>query len=223
MGRPIKVDARTVSPARIPKTHPLSDFRFRRLIGETAWAQLPDAVQQRFSKCKAPGDIVLYSGEVVKTQLNTAGLILAYMTRLIGRPLPDRSGANGPAVVVVIEDPRLGGQSWMRSYSRPGATPHVIHSVKRFCGPTGLEEYVGYGIGMTLKVYVKDNALIFRSQRYFFEVFGARLYLPSFLAPGSMEIRHEDLDDGAFMFRLTLTHKIFGSLVVQDARFRDVN
>ena len=205
------------------KSSGLRDFRFRQLIGEEAWSQLPSAVQLRFSKCKAPGELALYSGEVTFTKLNFAGLILSRLVWLIGRPLPDRNGATGPAVVIVVEEPALGGQSWTRSYARSGLPPHVIHSVKRFGGPTGLEEYVGFGVGMTLRVCVEDRALVFRSDRYFLEGFGLRLYLPRFFEPGRMEIRHEDVGGGAFMFRLGLVHRLFGQMLVQDARFIDID
>ncbi len=67
------------------------------------------------------------------------------------------NGATGPALVAVVEDERLGGQSWTRLYARPGRFPQTIHSAKRFRGPTGLEEYVGYGIGMALRVTVEDG------------------------------------------------------------------
>lgn len=200
---------------------PIGDLRFRTLLGEPAWVELPEAVRRRFSKRLAPGETIVYRGEVVATRLSRAGRWLSFLARAIGAPLPLTDGATGPALVVVSEDDRLGGQCWLRIYSRPGRFPQAIHSAKRFRGPTGLEEYVGFGVGMSLRVSVEEWALVFRSAGYFFGLGGWRLAIPRFLHPGEMQIEHRDLGEGRFAFSLLLTHRIFGQLVYQLARFWD--
>ena len=198
------------------------DTRFRCLVGEDAWAELPVAVRRRFSKRLAPGDVALYRGKVVETTLSRAGRCLSMLARVIGAPLPLDNGATGPAVVTVSEDAHFGGQIWTRSYARPGRFHQVVHSAKRFRGPTGLEEYVGCGIGMALTVGVEAGALVFRSNRYFLEIGRLRLTLPRWLEPGAMEIVHREEDaSGRFSFRLTLTHPFLGRLVHQLALFTD--
>ena len=122
---------------------------------------------------------------------------------------------------MVTEDPRLGGQSWLRIYTRPGRFPQAINSTKRFRGATGLEEYVGCGIGMSLRVTVEEGALIFRSAGYFLELGRRRLPIPRALNPGRMQIEHRDQGAGAFAFSLQLTHPRLGLLVHQVAIFRD--
>lgn len=204
-----------------PSTHLLADLRFRTLIGEVAWARLPEAVCRRFSKCLAPGEALIYRGEVVATELSRSGRILGLLARAIGSPLPLTDGATGPALVVVTEDERLGGQSWTRIYIRPGRRPQTVHSAKRFRGPTGLEEHVGYGIGMALAVGVEDAALVFRSDHYFLTLGRWRMRLPRLLAPGEMCITHREEGGGSFSFRLTLKHPRLGCLVHQLAFFRD--
>jgi Domain of unknown function (DUF4166) len=204
-----------------PSAPTLVDLRFRTLIGETAWARLPEAVCRRFSKCLAPEGALIYQGEVVATELSRLGRILAFLARAVGSPLPLTNGASGPALVVVTEDERLGGQSWTRIYTRPGRRPQTVHSAKRFRGPTGLEEYVGYGIGMALEVTVEDGALVFRSDHYFLTLGRWRVRLPRLLVPGGMCITHREEGGGAFSFRLTLTHPRLGCLVHQLAYFRD--
>jgi hypothetical protein len=204
----------------------LVDLRFRTLVGEEAWARLPEAVQSRFSKRLGPGEATVYKGHVTATELSRAGRVLAFLARAIGGPLPLTHWAAGAAVVIVMEDPALGGQSWTRTYARPGRSPQVVHSAKRFSGPTGLEERVGGGVGMTLRVTVEAGALFFRSERYFLGFGRWRVYLPRWAEPGSMEIVHrEDETDGsrdrAFSFRLSLTHPLFGRLLHQLAYFRD--
>lgn len=166
------------------------DHRFRQIVGEAAWRDLPEPVRRRFSKQAKPGDVTLYRGRVVETTLSPSGRILAWLATLIGAPLPATQGATGPATVTVIEDPALGGQSWTRVFPRPGGFPQVVHSAKRFQGPTGLEEYVGAGIGMTLVLAVERGALLFRSDRYFIELGGVRLLIPRAFEPGRMEIIH---------------------------------
>jgi hypothetical protein len=200
---------------------PIEDLRFRTLVGERAWGELPEAVRRRFSKCLGPSDALVYQGLVTATRLSAAGRVLSFLARAIGSPLPLTDGATGPAVVIVTEDAGLGGQSWLRIYARPGRFPQAIHSAKRFSGPTGLEEYVGCGIGMTLRVSVEEGALAFRSAGYFLQIARWRLPIPRLLHPGQMQIVHRDLGAGSFEFTLSLTHRVFGRLVHQGAVFYD--
>lgn len=208
-------------PAEQP-TPPLGDLRFRTLLGEAQWSRLHPAVRRRFSKLLAPGEVALYRGKVVATELSRAGRLLVLAARLIGAPLPLANGATGPAVVAVSEDRALGGQSWVRMYARSGRAPQVIHSAKRFRGPTGLEEHVGFGIGMSLTVAEEAGALAFRSSRYYVEIGGWRLWLPAALTPGRMTILHREEADASFSFHLVLDHPRLGRLIDQLACFRDV-
>jgi hypothetical protein len=110
---------------------------------------------------------------------------------------------------------------WTRMYGRHDGFPQVIHSAKRFAGPTSLEEYVGCGVGMALTVDADDTTLYFRSAHYFVSVFGVRIKLPRFFSPGQTTVSHIDIGHGAFAFVLDLTHPWFGELIHQTATFRD--
>ena len=159
---------------RAPAAGP--DWRYRRLVGDRAWGALPNEVQRRFSKRLRPGEATVYRGEVVLTELSTVGWLISQAARLIGGPLPFTADATGPAVVTVTEEPALSGQIWSRQYPCPGGFPQVIHSAKRFSGPTGLEEYLarflGLGLVMRLTIHVEDRSLVFRSAGYALEIGG---------------------------------------------------
>jgi len=198
------------------------DERFAKLVGRHAWQQLRPAIRKRFGKRLKGGVSVAYQGKVVSMHMNWAGRILAHASRMIGAPLPyDLSSVDQPAVVTVTEDIAGSGQFWIRQYGRKAGFPQVIHSSKRFAGPTGLEEYIGYGIGMALKVNAEGQDLLFKSDHYFAQVFGRRIRLPRILSPGALVIGHHDLGDGQFRFSLDLHHRLFGQMIYQDAIFID--
>jgi hypothetical protein len=223
------------SPEREPLPRPrseLGDLRFRALMSEEDWASLPLAIRRRFSKRIAGGQTIVYAGEIVESWMSRAGWWLAQAARLIGGPLPvmrdtqirsaRAPSMHPPSVVTVTEDMATGGQIWTRLYARRKGFPQVIHSSKRFAGPTGLEEHVGRGVGMTLTVYAREGALIFRSKRYFLQLFGWRLFLPAMLAPGTLYVTHAELPDGKFSFTLQIFHPHFGLLIRQMAVFKDI-
>ena len=199
----------------------LVDLRFRALVGEEGWSRLPSAVQRRFSKRLAAGAVALYCGAVIETRLSRLGKLLSFLARMIGAPLPLDDGMTGGATVAVMENPGLGGQSWTRTYARAGRFPQVIHSAKCFAGPTGLEERVGWGIGMSLAVMEERGALVFRSVDYFFSIGRVRIAIPRLLSPGEMVVVHRDESEGTFLFMLALRHRRFGTLIEQTARLRD--
>ena len=208
---------------RSPDDHALGDLRFRALMSDADWAALPLPIRRRFSKRLAGGRTAVYTGEVLETRMSRAGWWLAQAVRLIGAPLPRARYAKVPSVVTVTEDMATGGQIWTRLYARRNGFPQVIHSSKRFAGPTGLEEYVGYGVGMALTVHVESSALVFRSRHYFLQLLGRRFTLPRWLTPGALAVTHTELGDGKFSFTLEVVHPRFGMLIHQGAVFREAD
>ncbi len=197
------------------------DTRFRRLVGKEAWENLPEAVQQRFSKRVEGQRVVIYPGVIREARFSRAGRFLAQLCRLIGGPLPLSSDCGVPAAVSVFEDCVSGGQCWTRVYGRKNGFPQVIHSAKRFAGLTGIEEHIGRGIGMALEVVAVEGGLEFRSDHFFIEIHGRRMRLPRWLEPGRTVVRHIDQGEGRFVFSLEVRHPWLGELVWQEGLFED--
>ncbi|WP_170464980.1 DUF4166 domain-containing protein [Ruegeria arenilitoris] len=198
------------------------DDRFKTLLGATAWARLPKAIQRRFSK-RLLGDASLaYQGRVTQMRMNPVGRALAFALRALGAPLPfDRTSVGRSAVVTVTEDAATGGQYWIRQYGRAAGFPQMVGSSKRFAGPTGLEEYIGFGIGISLRLKSTSTGLYFISDRYFMKLGQRRISLPRWVCPGGLVAGHEELGGGQFRFTLELAHPLFGELIWQDAVFHD--
>lgn len=208
---------------RIEEQRPDVRSPFEALLSRKEWTSLPAAVRRRFSETLTSGDSVVYRGIVKKLNLSPLGWLLAQGARIAGAPLPFDSWQEGRAAVVAVTgSPGLGGQVWTRLYGRRDGFPQVVHSAKRFAGPTGLEELVHGGVGMALTLKVEDNSLLFCSAGYFLTLLGTRLQLPRFLSPGALIVGHHDLGDGAFAFTLDLHHPWFGRLIHQTAHFHDM-
>jgi len=218
----IKPQSSSPLAGRPDRSPTVGDLRFRALVPEAAWAQLPSAVRHRFSKRLAQGDTAVYVGEI-ETRMSLLGRSLAQAARIIGSPFPTECGAKLPSVVTVSEDRATSGQNWTRLYVRRSGFPQIIHSCKRFAGPTGLEEYVGHGVGVALTVHVEERSLVFRSHHYFLAVLGARLRLPKWVTPGNLSVAHTELGEGTFSFTLDLSHPALGGLIHQYAIFREIH
>jgi hypothetical protein len=209
-----------------PVAETLGDLRFRALLGAPAWSKLPAPVRRRFSARLRTGAAMLYKGEIGCCRMSRPGWLLAQGCRLIGAPLPLGRESGLAACVTVTEDGESGGQVWTRMYARPGGFPQVIHSAKRFAGPTGLEEYLGCGCGIALRVEPIDGGIAFCSDHYFLRLglgraAGRRLRLPRWIAPGTLRIEHVDRGGGRFDFVLSLRHRLLGELIHQLGHFYD--
>lgn len=199
----------------------MADLRLARHAGRQ-WQDLPASVQSRFLKYIGPKACAVYTGEVRACRRNLAGSVLAHLLQLIGAPLPlDHTSKDQPAAVTITRDAKTGGQIWSRQYNRRRGVPQIIHSVKAFAGPTGLEERIGAGFAMSLRLEVAGGALLFKSAGYRWRFLGLDLALPTWLAPGDLTVGHHPLDDTRFEFTLDLIHPWFGELLHQRILFHD--
>ena len=219
---PLKPGVRgEVGPHTVSLDDSLGDLRFRALLSANDWNSLSPAIRHRFSRRVAGGNTIVYVGRIIETRLSLIGWLLAQLVRLIGGPLPVARDIDVPSVVSVTEDMRAGGQVWTRLYARRRNFPQIVHSSKRFGGPTGLEEHVGCGVGMALDIAVRDGALLFLSNFYFVDVAGVRLQLPHWLTPGAITVAHRECGEGEFTFTLDVVHPRFGELIHQVGIFRE--
>ena len=206
-----------------PNDADLHDLRFRALLGNRAWDGLPKEVRRRFSKRLSGSEVALYRGLVVQMEVSRLGWMLAQLCRLFGAPLPLNPRPGHGAIVSVSEDGRSSGQCWTRIYARPGRFPQVIHSAKRFAGPTGLEEYLGHGLGMALRAEALSDGIAFISDHYFLQLGRRRIRLPKFLTPGVTCVTHRQVAGSSVLFGLELTHPLAGVLIHQQILFDDVD
>lgn len=199
----------------------LDDHRFRALLSDEEWGRLPLATWRRFSTRLADGKTIVYVGTIDEAWRSRIGWWLVQITRIIGGPLPTGGETRVPIVVTVTEDAATHSQVWTRICTRSNGFPQVIHSAKRFAGETGLEEYVGFGLSMALRLSVEGDSLVFRSVGYYFSAGLLRLRLPPWLTPGILTVSHTDLGSGAFRFTLGVVHPRLGPLLRQSAVFRE--
>jgi hypothetical protein len=197
-----------------------ADSPFARLLG-ARWLFLPPATRRRFLRKIAAGACVSYLGEVTECRMSRAGWLLAQAARLIGAPLPLGCDTGVSACVSVTADADGQGQYWTRQYNRAQGFPQVIHSVKRFAGRTGIEEYLGLGLGIALRLEEAGGALLFVSDHYFLKLGALRVRLPGWAMPGALTVGHMDIGGGRFVFSLDLVHPLLGELVHQLCVFAD--
>ncbi len=219
----IRHAAQQALPDQRPHGRPeeLGDLRFRSLLTEQQWRSLPEAVCRRFSKRVRDGATLVFIGRLSAQRHNRWGKLLAGLLRLVGAPLPVSFDIDVPSVVTVTEDVAGGGQIWTRLYANRSGFPQIIHSAKRFRGPTGLEEYIGCGISIALRVTVESGTLVFRDQAYHIDAGPLRLTLPRWLSPGRLVVRHAETQHGWFRFSLQIVHPWFGELLYQEGVYRE--
>jgi hypothetical protein len=191
------------------------------LLPAAAWRLLSPSVQRRFDRIFTPGYTICFAGRTLEARMSRLGWLLAQIARLVGAPLPLFADV-GPVAVAVTDHAGNGGQHWCRIYHRHRGAAQVIQSVKRFRGPTGLEEYLGCGISMALRVDVVAGELRFRSAGFALNLGQLRLSLPRWLSPGELSITHAEQAADAFEFELSLRHAWFGELVYQRMYFNEL-
>ncbi len=209
--------ARTASQGELAPRH----YGLQSVLGQAAWARLPQAVRERFGE---PPVAVDYVGEFDVVRASWLGRLLALFCQLLGTPVVPRTGLHVPAIVHV--GPTRCGVAWNREYRWPNDQPCLVRSTKIIDSCGHLVERLPACLCMPLNVYEELGVLHFVSCGYYFDL-GRRpnaerlkIPLPALLSPGTTHVEHIDEADGWFRFTMTVTHPLFGEMFYQTGRFR---
>jgi hypothetical protein len=208
--------ARTASPDEPAARH----YGLQSVLGQAAWARLPQAVRERFGE---PPVAVDYVGEFDVVRASWLGRLLAFLCQLLGTPVVPRTGLHVPAIVHV--GPTRSGVAWNREYRWPDGRPCLVRSTKIIDSCGRLVERLPARLCMPLNVYEERGVLHFVSRGYYFDV-GRRtngerikIPLPALLSPGTTHVEHIDEADGWFRFTMTVIHPLFCEMFYQTGRF----
>lgn len=193
-----------------------ADPSFRRLIGLEAWRRLPECVRARFGVKPTPGGAIRFAGRMETIAATWPARLMAQLCRLIGGPLPWRTGSGVPAAITLSA--AEGGIVWERSYRFPDGAAVRARSVK-VDGGSELIERIGGGFEMRLRVSADAHAIHFDVTGYRWRLGPIALAWPIVLTPGRLRVSHADIDGRQFRFTLVATHPLLGETVRQDGVF----
>lgn len=203
-----------------PKVGWPSAIDYRGLIGEQSWQRLHPDIQKRFSPQNADRRVT-YRGLMREIYLSPAGILLAHLCRLIGTPLALYPGSDVPMEVRVYPNTKLQGMTWDRFYHYPGKPLNRVRSTKCILPDSGIVEIVGCGFGMHLSVSEREQAIVFESRQFFWQLGGFQIPIPAPLTPGKTIVRQRALDDGNFEFSLDVNHPLLGRVFYQVGEFTE--
>ena len=195
---------------------------FKKVLGP-AWLSLHADIRRRFNKNPEPDQSLYYRGYLSELTSSRFGKLLGYMTLPFIKgalmPFDDR---DFPVDIKVYSKPACQDIFKQRIYRLHGRTPVQFTSFMRESASGEVLEYVGMGLGMKLRLHVLDGNLHFRSDGYFWELFGWRIPLPGLMTPGKTFLSHCNDSPSQFNIRIEIRHALFGTTFTQVGVFHEV-
>ena len=195
---------------------------FKKILGPE-WLKLHPDIQRRFDKNPVPGTPLRYTGTLDELKSSFVGKIMGFFTLpMIKGALIPYDDANFPVDIEVYCKRDSDAIFKQRIYRLNKRKPIQFTSYMRESAKGEVLEYVGFGLGMKLVLSVRDGNLHFRSDGYFWELFGVRIPMPGILTPGETDLMHMNQGENRFRIRIAIKHCLFGMMFTQAGEFSEL-
>lgn len=202
--------------------HPSEGELFKKILGQE-WHSLHPDIRRRFDKNPLPGKPLHYTGTMSELACSRFGRLLGLMTLpFIKGALIPFDDADFPVDIQVYSKPGSPFIFKQRVYRLNRRRPVRFTSYMAESEQGVVLEYVGLGLGMKLRLHVRDGDLHFASDGYFWQVGRWRMPLPEVLTPGRTVLCHRNEGPDRFHIRIEIRHKWFGTSFTQAGAFREI-
>lgn len=183
-------------------------------LGEKQWQELNPDIKNRFTN-RSSSRSLRYIGVVKRVYCSITGKLIARLLKPL-ELLPDRC-ARDVAFDFLIQRNK-NGLLKQRRYYLEDTVPFTFRSV--FSSQPIIHEEFKAGLGMKLKLSVKNGNLIFRDDDYFWRFKNWRIPIPAWLSIGRFELVHRNIDRERFAVSIRIAHPLLGVLFYQHGEFQ---
>ena len=174
------------------------------------WEDLAEIIKQHYDITPGKSSNMMIKGDMDEVYHSLIAKLFLLPGRIFGALVPYK-GKNVPTKVrnwTTTED--NSSMFWHRTLEFPNKPPIIFQSRMEYIEGDEIIEYVRYGMGIRMRVSVKDSALIFKSIGYVWEIGPLMIRIPTWAILGDSEITEKAISSNKFFIDFNMTHPIFG-------------
>ena len=190
----------------------------RKALGED-WNALGEIVRRHYDITPGTASNMTIDGLMSEVYHSPVGKLFLLPGRLFGALVPYK-GRDIPTRVRNCTQPEDDNSMfWHRTLRFPGRRPVIFRSRMVHVGGNEIVEYVRFGLGIRMRLSVRDAALVFESVGYVWDIGGVRLSIPTWAILGDAVIVEKPVSDSSFHVDFVIRHPLFGRTFSYTGRF----
>ncbi|NOY73487.1 MAG: DUF4166 domain-containing protein, partial [Gammaproteobacteria bacterium] len=181
----------------------------KKALGEN-WEKLADIIKQHYDITPGKPSNMLIKGVMDEVYHSAIAKLFILPGRIFGALVPYK-GKNIPTEVrnwTTSDNHKA--MFWHRTLAFPGKPPVIFESRMEHIKDDEIIEYVRYGMGIRMRISVKDSALIFNSIGYVWQLGKIKIPIPTWAILGNAEIIEKAISDDQFFIDFQIIHPLFG-------------
>lgn len=174
------------------------------------WDDLAETVKQHYDITPGEASNMTIKGVMDEVYHSPIAKLFLLPGRIFGALVPYK-GKNIPTEVKNwTTSDNNAAMFWHRTLEFPNKAPVIFKSRMEYVKDDEIIEYVRYGMGIRMRMSVKNNALIFKSIGYVWKLAGIKIPIPTWAILGDAEIIERAISDDEFFIDFNMTHPLFG-------------
>lgn len=194
----------------------------KQALGES-WESLHPLVRRHYDIKPGTATRVVMRGSMDEVYHSAIAMIFILFGRFFGALVPYR-GNNIPVVVRNwTSADNSNDMFWHRTFSFPNRPPFIFASRMEFIAQDEIVEYVRLGMGVRMRMSVQNQALVFTSIGYRWNIGPFTVYLPNWLILGRAIIVERAVSNNEFYVNFVMNHPIFGRTFAYSGTFQIID
>lgn len=185
-----------------------------------AWDRLHPVIRRQHDLTPGTDAEVIMTGTLYEIYHSRIAKLFVYPARLFGALVQYRGYDVHTSVRnwTRADDPHH--VFWERSFHFPGREPVSFASRMAYLGGNEVAEYVQSGLGMRMRLSVRDGMLMYQGTGYRWDFYSMSVHLPSWLILGRGDICQSGLSDETFSMAFRMCHPLYGRTFAYSGEFR---
>lgn len=183
------------------------------------WSLLDDIVRRHYEMAPGTSCRMTINGVMDEVFHSNIAKLFLLPGRMFGALVPYRGKDIPTEVINWTEESSNKMMFWYRTLMFPGRPKAIFRSHMEHAGGDEIIEYVRFGLGIRMKMSVRDGALVFSSAGYIWKLGKVRLPIPTWIILGDAEIVEKAIDDQEFHIYFNMVHPILGRTFGYSGRF----